>query len=125
MRALLDTNILIHREAATVVRQDIGKLFFWLDKLKYQKCVHPASHSEIGKHQDERVRNSFRTKLQSYHDLKTTAPIAPEVRQCGANDATENDRNDTLLINELYASRVDLIISEDRGLHAKAAALGI
>ena len=25
MRALLDTNILIHREAATVVRQEIGK----------------------------------------------------------------------------------------------------
>ena len=42
MRVLLDTNILIHREAATVVRQDIGKLFFWLDRLKYQKWVHPA-----------------------------------------------------------------------------------
>jgi hypothetical protein len=37
MRVLLDTNILIHREAATVVRADIGKLFFWLDKLKYEK----------------------------------------------------------------------------------------
>ena len=39
MRALLDTNILIHREAATVVRQDIGKVFLWLDKLRYEKCV--------------------------------------------------------------------------------------
>jgi hypothetical protein len=34
MRVLLDTNILIHREATTVVRHKIGKVFFWLDKLK-------------------------------------------------------------------------------------------
>jgi len=43
MRVLLDTNILIHREAATVVRRDIGRLFFWLDKLKCEKCIHLAS----------------------------------------------------------------------------------
>lgn len=57
--------------------------------------------------------------------MKTTAPISAEVRQCGAADRTENDRNDTLLVNELFANRVDLIISEDRGLHAKVLALGI
>ena len=34
MRVLLDTNILIHREARTVVRDDIGSLFRWMDDLK-------------------------------------------------------------------------------------------
>ncbi len=125
MRVLLDTNVLIHREAATVVRRDIGTLFFWLDKLKYEKCVHPLSLQEIGKHQDARVRSSFQTKLQSYHVLKTTAPMAPEVQRLAADDRSSNDRNDTILVNELYADRVDLIISEDRGLHGKALTLGI
>ena len=125
MRALLDTNILIHREAATVVREDIGTLFFWLDRLKYEKCVHPLSLAEIEKHKDARVRKTFRAKLQSYHVLKTVAPVAPEVQQLGVNDATDNDKNDTLLVNQLHAGRVDLIISEDRGLHGKAAALGV
>ena len=125
MRVLLDTNVLIHREAATVVLSDIGKLFFWLDKLKYEKCVHPLSLEEIAKHGDKRVRDSFRAKLQSYNVLKTIAPIGPEVQQCGAEDRTPNDRNDTAILNEVYAARVDLIISEDRGLQAKALALGI
>jgi hypothetical protein len=125
MRVLLDTNVLIHREAATVVRRDIGTLFFWLDKLKYEKCVHPLSLQEIGKHQDPRVRSSFQTKLQSYHVLKTTAGMAPAVQLLAANDRSPNDRNDTILVNELYVDRVDLIISEDRGLHGKALALGI
>jgi hypothetical protein len=38
MRVLFDTNILIHREASVAVRQDIGRLFRWLDKLGYEKC---------------------------------------------------------------------------------------
>lgn len=123
MRALLDTNILIHREAATVVREDIGTLFLWLDRLRYEKCVHPLSLAEIEKHKNAQVRKTFRAKLQSYHVLKTIAPVAPEVQELGVKDATNNDRNDTLLLNQLHAGRVDLIISEDRGLHGKAAAL--
>jgi predicted nucleic acid-binding protein len=125
MRVLLDTNVLIHREAATVVRRDIGTLFFWLDKLRYEKCVHPLSLEEIEKHQDPRVRSSFQAKLQSYHLLKTTAPMAPEVQQAAADDRSFNDQNDTILVNELYATRADIIISEDRGVHRKAMVLGI
>ena len=125
MRVLLDTNILIHREAATVVRRDIGRLFFGLDKLRCDKCVHPASLEEIAEHQDQRVRSTFETKLQSYHVLKTTAPISPEVQGISATDKTENDRNDTALVNELYANRVDVLISEDRGVHKKALALSV
>lgn len=125
MKVLLDTNILIHREAATVVRHDIGKLFLWLDKLKYEKCVHPASLEEIAKHRDERVRKTFQTKLQSYRILKTIAPVDSAVLKVSASDQTGNDRNDTLLVTELYADRVDALISEDRGLHAKALVLGI
>jgi hypothetical protein len=40
-------------------------------------------------------------------------------------DATSNDRNDTLIINKLYPDRVDLLITEDRGIHTKAARLGL
>jgi hypothetical protein len=125
MRVLLDTNVLIHREAATVLRRDIGRLFFWLDKLKCDKCVHPASLEEIGKHQDPRVRRTFDAKLESYQLLKTTAPVSRKVEQVAADDRSDNDRIDTLLVNELFADRVDLLISEDRGLHKKAVVLGI
>jgi hypothetical protein len=125
MRVLLDTNILIHREAATVVRRDIGNVFFWLDKLKHEKCAHPVSIAEIEKHKDERVRKSFQAKLQSYNILKTTAPMSKEASQFATTDKTENDRNDTIIVNEVHAGRVDLLITEDRGVHTKASILGI
>lgn len=126
MRVLLDTNILIHREAQVVVRQDIGTLFNWLDRLGYQKVVHPVSIEEIKRHDDERVRRSFAAKLASYNALKAIAALAPEiVTLTSPIDVTDNDRNDTRLLNELFLGRVDLLITEDRGLLRKSRALGI
>ena len=40
MKILLDTNIAIHRDAATIVNDDIGVLFRWLDNLCHIKCIH-------------------------------------------------------------------------------------
>jgi predicted nucleic acid-binding protein len=125
MRVLLDTNILIHREASTVVREDIGNVFNWLDKLKHEKCAHPVSLCEIEKHKDERVRTTFRAKLQAYNILKSTAPLAAQAQQFAATDKTENDKNDTIIINEVFSNRVDILITEDRGVHTKASILGI
>lgn len=126
MRVLLDTNILIHREAATVVREDIGVLFNWLDRLGNEKCVHPASVREIEKHRDERIRRSFRIKLESYRLIQIPSPLHADVASLSARvDSTANDRIDTALLNEVFVQRVDFLISEDRGLASKAQALGI
>jgi predicted nucleic acid-binding protein len=126
MRILLDTNIVIHREASTVINSSIGVLFRWLDRLKYEKCIHPATLNEIGRHKDDRVRKSFETKLQSYSILKSIAPEHPLVASLRSRfDTTENDRIDTDLLNELIAGRVDGIITEDQKLHQKAAVLGL
>ena len=126
MRILLDTNILIHRETANIVKENVGVLFNWLDRLGYEKCVHPVSSSEIGRHADERVRRSFAAKLKSYAELRGTTDLAPDVAQLSAElDRTVNDRNDTFLVNELYVGRVDLLISEDRGIGIKAERLDV
>ena len=126
MRVLLDTNIVIHREAPYVVKQNIGLVFNWLDRLGCEKCLHPVSVREIRKHEDARVRDSFTSKIASYRVLRTPAPVAPDVQTLSEEvDTTENDRNDTLILNELYAERVDLLISEDRRVARKADRLGI
>ena len=57
MKALLDTNIVIHREASRILNVDIGVLFRWLDKGKYTKCVHPITVEEIKKNTDSLVTN--------------------------------------------------------------------
>src|SRR5215212_565349 len=125
MRVLLDTNIIIHREASTVVRQNIGVLFNWLDRLHWTKCIHPLSIAEIRKHRDQKVVATFEAKLKNYVDLKTEAPESPEIQNVRLADKDDNDQNDTSLVKEVFARRVDFLITEDRGVHSKARALGV
>lgn len=126
MKVLLDTNIVIHREAATVINEDIGILFRWLDDLSYVKCVHPVTVQELGKHQDPKVRKSLEIKLASYNVLKTQATLAENVEALSDQiDENENDRNDTRILNEVFKGRVDLLITEDKALLKKSSFLGI
>jgi hypothetical protein len=125
MRILLDTNILIHREARTVVRDDIGTLFRWIDQLKYEKLVHPDSVAEVHKHADPAVVRTFELKLQSYAALRTKAPDTEAIARLRLEDVTENDRVDTSMLAEVAADRVDILITEDGGIHRKAARLDL
>jgi hypothetical protein len=124
-RTLLDTNILIHREARTVVRDDIGTLFRWLEELKYERLVHPDSVNEVKKHGDPEVVRTLERKLESYKTLKTKAADTPEISKLRGEDRNENDKVDTSMLAEVAADRVDILITEDRGIHGKAARLGL
>lgn len=126
MRALLDTNIIIHRETSRIVNENIGTLFQWLDKLQYKKIVHPITLDELKRHSDKEVVRTIGIKLESYQILKTVASLHSDVEGVSNDiDTTDNDKNDTLLLNELYSSRVDLLITEDKKIHHKALSLGI
>jgi len=126
MRVLLDTNIVIHREARTVINEDIGVLFRWLDNLGYTKCIHPVTADELLNHGDEKTVKSLGIKLQNYNVLKTQAPMTPEMEALSADrDLSDNDLNDSRILNELVAGRVDVLISEDKGIHQKADFLGV
>ena len=126
MKALLDTNIVIHRETSKIVNENIGTLFHWLDRLQYAKNVHPITVEELKRHSNKEIVRTIGIKLESYQVLRTVAPLDSEVKRISDNvDADENDRNDTLLLNEVYCSRVDLLITEDKKIHQKALSLGI
>lgn len=126
MKVLLDTNIVIHRETSKPVHKGIGQLFRWIENLGYKKCVHQVTVDEINKLKSKEKLRAFSIKLDNYNLLPTTAPLRPSVEALSKKyDATDNDFNDTKLLNEVYCDRVDLLITEDRTLHTKASELGI
>ncbi len=126
MRVLLDTNIIIHREASRVIQKEIGTLFYWFDRLHYEKCIHPLSLDEIRKYQDAATVATMEAKVKNYSLLKTQAAEGPEIQALRAKyDKGENDFIDTSLLKEVLYNRVDLLITEDRKIHTKASDLGI
>jgi hypothetical protein len=126
MNLLLDTNIILHRESKEPSNKEIGKLFNWIDRLDYKKTVHQVTIDEISKIKNVSVRKAFLIKLDSYHHLPTTAPLGSEVKKISDKyDICDSDRNDTLLLNEVFSRRVDYLLTEDRKIHQKAKELGI
>lgn len=126
MKVLLDTNIVIHREANKVINQDIGVLFNWLDKLHYTKCIHPVTIEELSGNSNRRTTETIIVKVENYYCLKTVASQHADVTHVSKTiDANQNDFNDTKIINEVYCNRVDYLITEDKKLHRKAAILQI
>ena len=127
MKALLDTNIVIHRESSSgKVSQDIGTLFRWLDKAKYDKCIHQITIEELQKYNNKENSKNIKIKLQSYIELQTRASLSDEIKSISDKiDKNDNDKNDSILLNEVFQNRVDILISEDKKIHSKAKQLDI
>ena len=126
MKALLDTNIVIHREASRIINQDIGILYRWLDRVKYTKCIHSLTIAEIEKYKNQQTVETFQIKLDSYEQIELPSPWQSEVKAVSARiDVNENDKNDSQLLNELFIGRVDILITEDKKIHRKAVELKV
>ena len=126
MKALLDTNIIIHRETMQATNYTIGKLFYWLDKLHYEKLLHPYSVSELRKANNEQQQKLYDARLSAYTQMKCVAPQPADFTALLADSPrSENDEIDNQLLCEVYCGRADILITEDRKMRNKAVRLGI
>lgn len=126
MRALLDTNIIIHRENIRATNPTIGQLFYWLDRLHYEKLIHPLSVSELRKYRNPQMQELYDAKLAAYTEMKNIATQTDEFKELLDNaPKTVNDSIDNQLLFEVYCNRVDILITEDRKMRVKADQLGI
>ena len=126
MKILLDTNIIIHREANKIYKPEIGELFKWIDNLKYSKYIHPLTVQELDRYKDPNALDTMSIKIKSYNLLKHQAPLGEKILKVSKEiDNQDNDINDTQILNEVFEGRVDALISEDKKIHIKANLLGI
>ena len=126
MKILLDTNIIVHREASKIYNEDIGQLFRWIESLKYDKVIHQITVDEINRLKIKETLKTMNIKLDAYQTLKTTAPESAEIDAVKKKfDSNDNDINDTLILNEVFQDRVNILITEDKKIHKKAKFLGI
>lgn len=120
MRALLDTNIIIHRENTKATNYGIGLLFYWLDKLNYEKCIHPFVIEELRSFHDENMQSLYNAKLSAYTEIKTVAIQTEDFKSKLPEEKSHNDKVDNQLLYEIYSNRVDLLITEDKALREKS-----
>lgn len=124
MKVLLDTNILIYRESRPSEKENIWGVFFWLEKLKYDKFIHPLSIEEIEQYGCKETIKWLSEKLSSYNIIKTENPLHQDLQKLWDKiDHDENSKNDTRLLNEVFIGKIDILISEDKWLIEKSKQL--
>jgi GNAT superfamily N-acetyltransferase len=121
LRLLLDTNILIPLQDSMIVLQPNLANFVRLAGVGgHQLLYHPASADDIRR--DDNVERRERTllRLTQYTQLERPA-------DCPWNgpDISDNDAADNEILYALQCDAAHALVTEDRGLHAKARNRGL
>ena len=125
-RVLLDTNIIIYREANRVFNYSVGNLYSWIEKMGYIKIIHPLTIKEIEQYKDKDVQEIFKIKLDSYQKLSSSEVVNEEFKiKINEHSENEHDLIDNQLLFNTYIGNVDFLITEDKKMLRKAERLGI
>jgi GNAT superfamily N-acetyltransferase len=130
MQILVDTNVVIpleptapeYEEPGTVVAADLIRLCQGVHPV----VVHPASIRELASDQDERRRRLRGILVQKYRELEDPpGPDEPMERVLGKPGPGTNDWVDHQLLAAVARDAVDLLVTEDDGIHRKARRLNL
>lgn len=111
---------------ASLLESPAIQLATWLDKLHYEKLIHPYSIDELRKYRNPQMQSLYDAKIDAYTDMRCIAPQTAEFTALLSDTPkTANDQIDNQLLCELYCKRADILITEDRRMRLKADRLGL
>jgi len=90
--------------------------------------IHPLSKQEVRRYENDEGRKKAESKLATYMELDFPEYPKPsdDTFRIQIPEASDfNERVDNCLLYSAYENRVDILITEDKGIHTKARRLGI
>ncbi|MBQ0063489.1 MAG: GNAT family N-acetyltransferase [Prevotella sp.] len=127
MNILLDTNIIIPLE-------DTGRIldasFAELRKLvaEQQHClyIHPLQTDDIDRDKNKERKNIVLSRLKQYSKIENPPALSDEERErLGLKESSDNDKVDNNILFALYRGAVNVLVTNDEGIHKKASNVGI
>lgn len=129
MKFLLDTNIVIHREDPKIIDKKLANLNRIVNKSSnFSFIIHPVIYDEISKDNQLERKKIILSKLESYPKFVDPPEMKKDAKFLNSNDidcSNIHDYNDALLLYSLYRNAVDFLITEDKGIIAKAIELDL
>lgn len=127
MRVLFDTNIIIGREDHKIISEDLQNLLRIINKLKIDILLHPKCIEDIRRDKDSSRKKVILSKFKTYQILEKFPKIQRDndfIRTIG-EPTRINDEIDNLLLYALKRNAVNLLLTEDLGIHKKAKKLDL
>jgi hypothetical protein len=124
----MDTNVLIYREDNSVIQESIIELLRDINDISELKIIiHPASLDDLKKDKNIGRRNIIISKIKTYASLESYPSPDKDYAFLSKYHGNKkpNDLIDALLLYSVFKDAVDLLITEDRGIHRKAKRFGL
>ena len=127
MNILLDTNILIPMEDTS---KTLDSSFAELRKFSAEQhhClyIHPMQFEDIKRDKDRERRTIVLSRLKQYSQIENPPILSDqECRELGLSQSNDNDRVDNNILFALYRGATHLLVTNDEGIHRKAAKIGL
>lgn len=124
MRILIDTNILIHLEDNKVVDKTFYRFYQLAVTNKCEILYHPDCVKDLSKDSNKERQQIILSKLEKYTPMDNPAMLDKEFsKNLGENK--ENDKIDNSQLFQLAKEYVELLVTNDKGIHQKASKLGL
>lgn len=126
MKLLIDTNVIIGLEDAGEIKQRFADLVRKCGENSIAIFVHEASKEDISRDKDAARRTSTLSKIAKFQLLKGIATPNDAVLEARYGSIKKaNDLVDVKLLHAASISAVDLLVTEDDGLHRRAKTIGL
>lgn len=127
MRILLDTNIVIPLEDSADI---LDSAFSILLKLSHANShtilIHPRTIDDLDRDKNVARKSSMLSRIEKYEMLEDVDTFSDEILgQYHICDKKDNDNVDNAILAATYNNAVHFLVTEDRGIHKKAAKLNI
>lgn len=122
LRFLLDTNVLIPlQDSSHILELSLANLVRLANFGGHQLLYHgPATKADFLRDPDKRRSQSNLNRLSQYIEL-SDPPICP----WNSTGTTDNDGCDNEILHAVESDAVHALVTEDRGIHAKARVRGL
>lgn len=121
LRFLLDTNVLIPlQDSYQVLESNLADFVRLANVGGHQLLYHPATVADFRRDPDRQRCKRNLQRLTQYSQLDNPAPCPWNAPQTSSNDACDNE-----ILYALECDAAHALVTEDRGIHAKARALGL
>lgn len=118
---LIDTNVIIGLEDDIAVQPAFSALLNVAAKHKVAVLVHEAARDDIHRDTNIRRRDVSLSKLEKYETLKKVRGLTTAALEAIFGPFTsDNDIVDATLLDALHRGAADFLVTQDRGLHARA-----
>lgn len=121
LRFLLDTNVFIPlQDTMKVLEYSLANLVRLAHVGGHLLMYHPATISDFARDKNQERKNKNLERIQQFSELENPPHCPWNDSKISANEACDNE-----LIYALVCDAIHALITEDKGIHAKARKLGL